>query len=260
MVDNPDRNPEAVTTKLAAIVEWLVAQRADRIVWGDGIQMQEGYFGEKYELAPDRVQKLPYKGFKRERFASAETVTYDRFTITYAGSFYDGWIEPYTFLSGLEQYVEEHGQDIRMQFYGDWRPEYDETVADRGLSKVVSHHEFVPKDKIVPVLKGSNALLHIGGDDPDNRLNVPSKVYDYIGAQSPILAVVDPSFRVSKIIKEEQLGVVAAYNNPEAIADAIDQVRQGEGFDPDESVYDRFDRRRKIDALATVYKTVASRT
>jgi len=257
MVENPDRTPADMSTKAAAVVEWITAHQADQIVWGDGIQMEEDYFTEKYSRDPETVQKLPFKGFRREQFEAAETVDYDQFTLTYAGSFYDGWIEPRSLFAGIEKYCDTYGDEIQVQFYGDWRPEYGEIVAERGLSEVVSHHDFVPKDEIIPILRGSDAVIHIGGDDPENRLNVPSKVYDYIGARTPILAIVDPSFRVADLVRDERLGVTAPYDDPEAIADAIDRLRRGDGFDPDGSVYERFDRWRKIEALAAVYEVVS---
>lgn len=260
MVENPDRDPSAPTTYLARVVEWLVVYHADLVVWGDGIQMPEDYFETTYNVDPDRIRKLPYKGFRPSVFEAAETATFDKFTITYAGSFYDDWIEPYTVFRALATYVDAHADaddpadvDLRMQFYGDWRAEYDEAIEGAGVGPLVEHHEFVPKSELLPVLKGSDALLYLGGDKPANQLNVPSKVYDYIGAKRPMLAVLGEDFRVADLVREGGLGIVAPYDDPAAIADAIATLREDDPFDPDPSVYDRFDRRRKVEALAAAY-------
>jgi glycosyltransferase involved in cell wall biosynthesis len=253
IVHNPSRDPNTVTTKLAKIVEWLVATYADLIVWGDGIQMEEDYFERTYDIKPERVWKLPYKGYQHDQFASADTASFDDFTVTYAGSFYEDWIEPYTVFKGIKHHVNTHDRDLTVQFYGDWKPEYDEAVTKAGINDIVEHREFVPKSELLPILKGSDALLYIGGTDPENRLNIPSKVYDYIGAKQPVLAVVDPSFRVAELVRKENIGVVAPYENHKAIADALTTLRTEDIFDPDENLYDRFDRQRKIEVLARAY-------
>jgi glycosyltransferase involved in cell wall biosynthesis len=256
MVVGPDRDPDAPITKLARIVEWLAVTRSDRVVWGDGIQIPDDYFEQRYGVR-EKATKLPYHGFAPEEFDPVEPADYDEFTITYAGSFYEGWIEPYRFIEGVEQHVATHGREnLRVQFYGDWSEEYQAAVDDADLTDIVEHHEFVPHDEIVPVLKGSDLLLYIGGDDPDNRLNVPSKIWDYVGARTPMLAVVDPSFEVAKLIDEHDIGLVVDPNDTDDIADAINAVRFGEyEYDPDPAVFE-FTREAKLDRLSGIYRAV----
>lgn len=254
MVVGPDRDPDAPITKVARLVEWLAVTRSDRVVWGDGIQIPDDYFEQRYGV-DEKATKLPYHGYAPEEFDPVEPTEYDEFTITYAGSFYEGWIEPYRFIEGLERHVATHGQEnLRVQFYGDWADEYQAAVNDAGLSDAVYHHEFVPHDQIVPVLKGSDLLLYIGGDDPDNRLNVPSKIWDYVGARTPMLAVVDPSFEVAKLIDENDIGLVVDPNDTEGIADSITLVRFGEyEYDPDQTMFE-FTREAKFDRLSDIYR------
>jgi glycosyltransferase involved in cell wall biosynthesis len=259
MVVGPDRDPDAMVTKLARFVEWLAVTRSEQVVWGDGIQIPDGYFERQYGVG-DKAIKLPYHGYAPEEFDPVEPIEYDEFTITYAGSFYEGWIEPYRFIEGVERHVAEHGtENLRVQFYGDWNDEYQAAVDDAGLTGVVEHHEFVPHEEIVPILKGSDLLLYVGGDDPDNRLNIPSKIWDYVGARTPILAIVEPSFRVAELIEDYDVGLVVDPNDAESIAEAITAARVGEyEYDPDPSVFD-FTRETKFERLKEVYRTVGER-
>jgi glycosyltransferase involved in cell wall biosynthesis len=152
-----------------------------------------------------------------------------------------------------------------MQFYGDWNDEYQRAVEGAGLEDVVSHHEFVPHEEIVPVLKGSDPVLkgsdlalYVGGDDRDNRLNVPSKIWDYVGARTPILAVVDPSFRGAELIETYDLGLVVDPEDTEGIAEAIAAVRAGEyDYDPDPEAFEST-REGKFERLAELYREVAA--
>lgn len=262
MVDNPDRDPDAFLTKLVAWVERLAVRNADKIVWGDGIQMENDYLEKKYPGVPaERFYKLPFLGFESEKFESTPTEKYDASTITYAGSFYEGWIEPYELLEGFSAYVKKNvleESDLTLQFYGDWNEEYQETTEEFGLTGFVETRDFVPHEEIIPVLKGSDIVVYVGGDDPENRLSVPSKIWDYMGAKTPILAVVDPSFRVAKLIEENGLGIAVHPDDTEGIADGIERMLSGEfRYTSNKTVFGEFSRSHKMDVLAEILDSVS---
>jgi glycosyltransferase involved in cell wall biosynthesis len=255
---HPDRAPTSPRTWGAHAVERLVVREADQVVWHDGIQIPEDYFAERYPDVPaERFFRLPVMGYERATFETAPARKQDAFTVTYAGSFYEGWIEPYTFLEGLGAYREAGGDPLRAQFYGDWNEDYARAATEAGVTDWVETHEFVPHEEIVPVLKGADVLLYVGGDDPGNRLNLPSKLWDYVGARTPILAVVDPSFRVAEFLRDHRLGVVVEPGDAEGIAAALRRLRAGEfGFAADADV-ERFSREHSADVLAQVFDAVA---
>lgn len=261
MVTSPDRDPGTLVTRLANIVERLAVTQSDHVVWGDGIQVPDRYYSDRYPVDSDHVTKLPFHGFDPAVFDGLDPTEYDAFTITYAGSFYDGWIEPFEFLEGLSRYADGADPELRVQFYGDWNDDYQRAVREAGLDEFVETHEFVPHEEIVPVLKGSDVALYVGGVDPQNRYNVPSKIWDYVGARIPILAVVDPSFRVASLIEEYDLGIVADPHDPGEIRDAIRDLHIGRyEYDPDSSVFDRFIRERKLETYAGIVADVATDT
>lgn len=254
--NHPDRDPGTLMTQLATWVESLVVHESDRVVWLDGIQLNDEYLLQEYpQINPSRFVKLPFMGYDREQFSEVVPAEYDDFTVTYAGSFYKGWIEPDTLLRGVAEYIERTGdRDFRLQFYGDWNDDYDQLVRELHLDDIVSAHGFVPHSEIVPILKGSDAVLYIGGTDPRNRLNVPSKIWDYIGARTPILGVVDPEFRVADFIQEYRLGIVTD-ETVGGIADAFETLRSEYEFDPDERAFE-FTRDRLIAAYVEVLDEV----
>lgn len=262
MVTNPDRDPDAPLTKVAEAVERLCVTRAERVLWTDGIQVGESYYRETYpNVDPETFVELPFKGYERGTFDNVGPEEYDDFTVTYAGSFYDGWIEPYAFLEGLGEHVERADPNFTAQFYGDWEEEYSTAARELGVESVVETHDVVPYEEIVPVLKGSDVALYIGGTDPGNSESVPSKLWDYIGARTPILALVDPDFRVAEIIERNELGIVVDPRDTDAVAAALDDLRSGVfTYNPDPEVFDRFARETKIEAMANVFGDVAKET
>jgi hypothetical protein len=244
-------------------VEKLAVRNAEQVVWGDGIQMEDNHLEGKYpEVPSEKFYKLPFPGFETEKFDSASEEDYGATTITYAGSFYEGWIEPYELLEGFSVYVERNEPkpgELTLQFYGDWDKRYQESVEELCLSDFVETHDFVPHEEIIPILKGSDIVVHVGGKDPQNELSVPSKIWDYIGARTPILAVVDPSFRVARLIEENRLGIAVHPDDTDGIAKSIERILSGDfEYMPDETVFDEFSRAHKMDVLAEILDSVSA--
>lgn len=258
LVQNPDVDPESVAGRGRRVLESVILRHADGVVWYDGIQIPEDYFQQTYPGVPgSRYEMLPPIGFKQAAFEGAETRSFDPFTVTYAGSFYQGWIEPYTFLDGLSAYVDERlSPDVQALFFGGWEPEYDRAVNQRDLEAVVDPRPFVPHKEIVSILKGSDALLYIGGDDPRNKRNLPTKLYDYLGAKRPIIAIVDPSFRVAELIRELGVGIVVEPGDATGVSDALRRIQEGQFvYDPEEAV-EEFTRRRSTEAYVEVLEKI----
>lgn len=256
LVENPDVAEQSLAARIRRGLERYILTHADRVAWYDGIQIPDDYFAREYPGVPsERYVQLPPIGFEEEKFTSIEPASFDRFTVTYAGSFYEGWIEPYTFLEGFGTFLSD-GTDSRAAqalFYGDWSDEYARAAGEAGVDEYVEPRPFVPHEEIVSVLKGSDALLYVGGDDPRNRLNLPSKLYDYIGARRPILAIVDPSFRVAEVIREHGLGIVVEPGDADGVAEALEQIQSGAfEYPQDTATVDQFTRSRSTDAYVEI--------
>lgn len=229
LATNPEIEQGSLKKPLREYLEKYFVHRADTVMWIDGIQLPDTYFQDRYPNSPkDKFIKTQRMGFDTEIFEETFENEFNKFTITYAGSFYDGWIEPYPIFSALELFVDQHPDiELTIQFYGDWKPEYTTAAKKRGVEKYLSIHDWINYEDLVPILKGSDALLYIGGNDKRNRLNIPTKIYDYVGAQTPILAVVDHSFRVAKFIKDNKVGLVADPEKPTEIAETIYELYTG---------------------------------
>lgn len=262
LVENPDVSEGSAAAHVRRRLEKYILTHADQTVYYEGIQIPENYFVEEYpKVDSDGCEQLPPIGFDLDVFESTSPKTFDTFTITYAGSFYEGWIEPYSFLDGLGRYIEQTGDtDVEGRFYGDWNDNYAAAASESGVADYVTPSPFVPHEEIVRVMKGSDVLLYIGGTDPRNRRNLPTKLYDYIGAGQPILALVDPSFRVADIIADNGFGVVAHPNNPKEISEAIERIRTGTfEYNPDPENVKNYTRQHSTDAYVDVLNDIVER-
>lgn len=253
----------SVSYYLRRVLERIVVRTANQVVWWNGIQLDDDYFERTYPKVPSaqwyKIPELGFGGLNTEKFNSIPSVDHEEFTIVYAGSFYDGWIEPDAFLEGLSAYHEAYREALSVRFYGDWRPKYDALADDLGIDQLIEPKPSIPHDELVGVLKGADVLLYVGGNNPQNRRNIPLKLCDYLGAKTPVLGIVNPDFRAASLIEGQGMGIVVSPTDTSGIADAISRFRSGAvTFDVDDSVFEWFSSERAMDRYAGVLSAVAS--
>lgn len=117
---------------------------------------------------------------------------YDRFTFTYAGTFYYGR-NPEMFLRALSELIgngDIERNDVRVQFIGDCRYIDGMSVEDMAgclnLIHLVSFVDPIPHQETIKEMSRSHVLLLLA---PDQPLQIPGKLYEYIGLNSCMLAV-----------------------------------------------------------------------
>ncbi|MCJ7604697.1 MAG: glycosyltransferase [Dehalococcoidales bacterium] len=129
-------------------------------------------------------------GFDPELAGPAEQLT-PKFTITYTGNIYTGMQNPSRLFGALRSLIDAGDmdpRDIEVRFYGPepaWLP--DEIDA-YGLTGVVTCHGRVPADTAIRKQKESHVLWLMDWDAPEERGVYPLKVFEYLGAERPVLA------------------------------------------------------------------------
>lgn len=108
---------------------------------------------------------------------------------------------------------------IRLQFVGGAGGEFDTSgeVARLGLTQAV---EFVPPvshGESLGYLRAADVLLVV---QPDTAVQVPVKLYEYLWARKPILALASPG-AVADLVAEGHVGTVVDARDETAIADAL---------------------------------------
>jgi glycosyltransferase involved in cell wall biosynthesis len=126
-------------------------------------------------------------------------------------------------LEGLrEVFRREPGarDSMRILFLGARESENEAWVHRLGLDDVAVFMDNVAHHECVKLERKSHVLLLVKHDDERYRGLVPGKVYEYIGARRPILAVV-PEGEAADIVRRNNRGEVARIDDPGGVADAI---------------------------------------
>ena len=97
----------------------------------------------------------------------------------------------------------------------------------------------------------------MGGNKPEHEHHIGSKFFDYIGARTPILVVGDPTYDAGNIVDDYDLGKSVSDEDPEVVANAIEQLLDDKPkFNPKSSVYDMFSREERLERLLDILNIV----
>jgi glycosyltransferase involved in cell wall biosynthesis len=216
LVANQQRRDDTVAARARQAtneqVARLVARRADAVSC-----VSEAIADEVRGLNPRGVVRVVANGCDFDDFAGLEYAPASRFRITHTGSFF-GKRDPRPFLEAFR----DADLDAVARFVGDFRSTDREWAEGLGLGDRLELVEYLPRAESLRLQRDSEALLLLVPDAGGRGKGVLSgKVFEYIAAGRPILAVVPPDGAAAELIRETGSGVVVAPDDVEGIERAL---------------------------------------
>jgi len=199
-------------------------------------------------------------------FAGLDHAPPDRFTIVHTGAFF-GLRTPRPFLTAVRDLLDRR-PDLRGQvlvrFVGDMRESDRAWARDLGIDGAWEETGFLPYRDAIAAQRDADALLllipHAGGR---GDTVISGKVYEYLAARRPILAVVPPAGVAAALVTSAGAGEVADPDDTAAQSRAlealVDRRRNGglPDVDLDAGLAESMSRRERARELAGVLHGVA---
>ena len=137
------------------------------------------------------------------------------FTMTYAGALKSNQhIETvFSILKTLCSRDQFFAKQFRFRLCG----AFDNINPPAELKDQVVPYGYQTKDEIDRILPQSHILLLLGNDQADSQLVIHGKLYAYMAARRPVLALVNKHGDMSKLIREYKLGAVFLYTETDEI-------------------------------------------
>jgi glycosyltransferase involved in cell wall biosynthesis len=206
-------------------LETRVIGRADAVVLNTPELFRE--FAQWYGAEPAQKFQVVTNGYDAELlepWASAPPPAAPPLVLTHAGNLY-GARNPLPLLEALARCVRDGRiprDAMRLALVGKIGPAFDVDAAIErlGLGGIVSVTPPVPHETALGLLSASHVLVVI---QPDTALQVPAKLYEYIGLRRHILALAEEG-AVARVIRDGRFGAVAAPTDVDRIAEALTRL------------------------------------
>jgi glycosyltransferase involved in cell wall biosynthesis len=258
VVAHPHRHAERLLVRAKEQGEHAVAKLiggyADTIVC-----VSEAIADEMRARKPSGEVVTIANGSDFDDFAGLEHRPHERFRITHAGSFF-GKRDPRPFLTALH----DSGLDMVARFLGDFRSTDREWAEQLGLGDRLELIDYAPRRRSLELQRDSEALLLLIPEAGGRGKGVLSgKVFEYLAAERPILAVVPPEGAAAALIREARAGVVVAPDDVDgmiaALRDLHERWRAGKLDAPplSEEWRTRVSRRSRVEEFARVLEGLA---
>ena len=171
-------------------------------------------------LHPDAKIRVITNGFDPEEYKKTELS--DKFSIIYTGQIYPGKQQPETFFRALSNLLSSSlisEDDVEVLFFGPPYRYMDRMISEYNLQKVVCKKGIIPREEALYNQRRAQILLVFNWVDAKQQGVYTGKVFEYLAARRPILAVGGPQGVVSDLLMETKTGIHP--ENEELLSDTI---------------------------------------
>ena len=201
-----------------------------------------------------------------DEFAGLDHEPSGRLRILHAGFFF-GVRSPRPFLEALARLLADRPElreTIEARFVGGFRTADREWAETLGLGAALRIDGFLPHDQALAAMKGADALLLLipraGGL---GRSVLSGKLFEYLAAERPVLALVPPEGIAADLLRSTGFARIADPDDVAAIRAQLENLVEawgagdlGERLLPAD-LRERLDRRTRAAEMADVFRSVA---
>ncbi len=217
VVAHPHRDADRLLVRVKEQGEHAVARLVTR--YADAITcVSEAIADEVRERSPRGQVLTIANGSDFDDFAGLERHPSGRFRLTHTGSFF-GKRDPRPFLTALQR---SGLDDVVVRFLGDFRSTDREWAETLDLGDRLELIPYASRRRALELQRDSEALLLLIPEAGGRGKGVLSgKVFEYLAAERPILAVVPPDGAAAGLIRDAAAGVVVAPEDVDGMTEAL---------------------------------------
>lgn len=231
-------------------LETSVLEEADRIlVVGETMKRE---FSEK--IAPEKIFVVP-NGFDRDDLPAVQAEADPFFSIAHIGSF-----SPARNVPALWQALAELAQNsgfrakLRIKVVGKLDHSVRQSIEDAGLLDCLLHIPYLPHDEVIVEQQKSHVLLLVVNNTKNAQGIVTGKVFEYMAAQRPILAIGPEDGDLAEILIQSGFDAPVEYTAVETLKTRIAAYYASAPAQQKKVTIEKFDRRNLTAELASFFE------
>ena len=152
-------------------------------------------------------------------------------------------------------------KDLQLNFIGDISDEVEIEISKNNLLENTSFLGYVAHKKAIAFQQKAQVLLLLIPNVKNSKGILTGKLFEYLAAKRPILALGDEDGDLSDILKETNAGVVIGFNNEEKLLLEIlklyQQYKQGNLVVSSKNI-EKYHRKELTKKLASIIKNVTN--
>lgn len=233
-------------------MEQQVLRRADQVV-----VISPGMQEEFATLAPQAALTTITNGFDPADFQGSPNSLDQEFSICHIGSMNKDrnpillWKALQTLLSEAPQLKEK----LKIRLIGKVDHSIFQSIESYGLSAYLEKIDQLPHHEVLQAMQRSQVLLLSINNTPNAAGILPGKMYEYMGAQRPILAIGPAQKDAGAILRTTGAGVMHDYDDLEGLKKSLRQMFEdylNENLQIDSSGTEQYSRRNLAGAYASL--------
>lgn len=134
----------------------------------------------------------------------------DKFTIVYTGELYQGKRDPEPLFQATSELIKSgkiRSSDIEIHFYGTDDEWLFNDIREYKLEKVIKVHGPISREESIQEQRRAQVLLLLTWNHPTEKGVYTGKLFDYLAAQRPVIAMGIPGSVIEDLLNETQAGV-----------------------------------------------------
>lgn len=245
-------------------IENRVVQRCAKVVFTTKGTAE--MYAQRYPMLPRDRWAVIENGYNEDAFLDAERersrAPRREIVLLHSGVIYTVSRDPRPFFAAVRRLrssgaIRPGEVRIVLRASGD-EADFGRLLREYGIDDVVFLEEAIPYRRALAEMMDVDGLLLF--QSPDSNHQVPAKVYEYIRARRPILALTDPASDTADVLRGAGVGTVARIDSEEEIVAALprflDTIRAGTFRPAPEEAIERHSRRARARELARILDQV----
>jgi len=187
--------------------------------------------------------------------ANKVTPLNDKFTLSFIGSLLSGR-NPLNLWRAISELIDENsalGEKIALELVGLVSEDVLDSIYQNGLKEHTTVVPYVSHKKALSYQQRAQVLLLLEIDSPESKGIIPGKLFEYMAAKRPILAIGPEGWEAGEMVRDSNCGVFLEYSALDALKTQLliwfEQYRSGDLI-PDSGSIDKYSRRSLTQKLA----------
>lgn len=188
-------------------------------------------YSERYPLVPQSHWSIIANGYDEDDFAAVEQVGGERSSsnhravLVHSGVLYPSERDPLTFFAALAD-LRQSGKISRSKLHIIFRGSgsedfYEQQLRQHGIEDIVSLEKSIPHHAALAEILGADGLLLFQAANCNHQ--IPAKIYEYLRARRPILAMTDPGGDTAGLLKSVGVHAIAALDQKDQIIKTLQE-------------------------------------